>query len=120
MLVAVFVPYTYSIYFYQPKQRLNEAALSGKQVFQNYNCIACHQIYGLGGYIGPDITNVYKKKGPDYIRFVLTNGLNKMPKLNVSETEIIQLSEYLKFVDSTGTSPYINAKINWNGTVEEQ
>ncbi len=34
-------------------------AAAGKLLYQKYNCQACHQIYGLGGYMGPDLTNVY-------------------------------------------------------------
>ena len=30
----------------------------GQQLYQESNCTACHQIYGLGGYMGPDLTNV--------------------------------------------------------------
>ena len=31
----------------------------GKALFQQNNCIACHQLYGLGGYLGPELTNAY-------------------------------------------------------------
>lgn len=122
-LILLFIPYSYNIYFYPSKdnQLLKKPeSINGKLVFQSYNCIACHQIYGLGGYIGPDITNAYSNKGPDYISMVLKNGLGKMPKLNVTDKEIKELVAFLEDVDKTGISPYTHAEINWNGTVKPQ
>ena len=26
----------------------------GKKIYQEYNCQSCHQIFGLGGYLGPE------------------------------------------------------------------
>ncbi|MBK8357424.1 MAG: hypothetical protein IPL13_19205 [Saprospiraceae bacterium] len=44
---------------YKPSKQQEDA---GKLIWQDYNCNACHQIYGLGGYLGPDLTNVYSKE----------------------------------------------------------
>jgi len=41
----------------------SEKALQGQQLWQQNNCFSCHQIYGLGGYLGPDLTNVYSQRG---------------------------------------------------------
>jgi len=55
-----------------------EAALAkeGKQLFQDHNCISCHQVYGLGGYLGPDLTTAYsdKNRGEGYMRALLQSG----------------------------------------------
>ena len=31
---------------------LSAEALSGQQIWQDNNCTACHQFYGLGGFLG--------------------------------------------------------------------
>ncbi len=45
------------------KAFLTEDSRKGKLLFQEYNCISCHQLYGLGGYMGPDLTNVISAIG---------------------------------------------------------
>jgi nitric oxide reductase subunit C len=93
-------------------------ARKGKLLFQDYNCISCHQIYGLGGYMGPDLTNCYREKGEIVIRHFLKHGSPKMPNYKLSENEIDELTEYLEYIDKTGVYPVTNYKLNWYGTVE--
>lgn len=95
-------------------------AQAGQRLFQEKNCIACHQFYGLGGYMGPDLTNVISEagKGPSYARTFLEFGTSKMPDFNFEEAEIDSLIAYLQFVDATGKYPYPNPKVSWLGTVE--
>lgn len=38
----------------------------GELLFQNLGCIGCHIINGEGGGVGPELTNVYAEKGPEY------------------------------------------------------
>lgn len=96
---------------------LTENAVEGKLVFQKYNCIACHQLYGLGGYMGPDLTNVASTKGLDYAKAFILSGTDKMPAFKISEEELSMLLEYLNYVDKTGVSPSDQYQINKNGTV---
>ena len=42
---------------------MNKEAITGKVLYQKYNCTACHQIYGLGGFLGPDLTIVVSQQG---------------------------------------------------------
>ncbi len=95
-------------------------AADGKLLFQKYNCQACHQIYGLGGYMGPDLTNVYStpNKGSLYINAFLQNGTNRMPNFHLSQQEISSLTAYLATVDSTGNSPILKHKTSWYGSIE--
>jgi nitric oxide reductase subunit C len=97
-------------------------AAEGKLLFQKYNCQACHQIYGLGGYMGPDLTNVYSApgKGPVYMATLLKNGTYRMPNFNLDKHAISALISYLATVDSTGNSPLRNYKISWYGSIESQ
>lgn len=100
------------------KEVLTPSAQEGKLVFQSYNCIACHQVYGLGGYMGPDLTNVISAegKGEKYVTALLKHGTQRMPNFNLTETEIIQLTDYLIYLDKTGISPVRNFTLNLDGT----
>ncbi|HNR75212.1 MAG TPA: cytochrome c [Cyclobacteriaceae bacterium] len=98
---------------------MNEA-LAGKEIWQQKNCTACHQIYGLGGFMGPDLTNVYSApgKGPAYIKAFVQVGTNVMPAFNLSETELDQLVRFFERIDASGKADPKNFKRNLNGTIE--
>jgi nitric oxide reductase subunit C len=76
---------------------------NGKLLFQQHNCISCHQVYGLGGYLGPDLTTAWsdKSRGEAYIKAILKSGGNRMPDFHFSDQEIDDLNQYLKYVDNT-------------------
>lgn len=95
-------------------------ALEGQVLWQNNNCWSCHQIYGLGGYLGPDLTNVYSTnyKGENYIKAFLNSGVKTMPKFDFSEEEKNAIVAFLKHIDSTGYYPNNEAIIKPNGWVE--
>ena len=82
-----------------------EAIKCGKQLYQQYNCQSCHQLYGLGGYLGPELTTAYsdKHRGEAYLRAMLQNGGNRMPDFKFNKKEVDELIAYLKYVDSTAT-----------------
>ncbi len=104
------------------KQFMTEGAKNGKLVFQNYNCIACHQFYGLGGFMGPDLTNVMSApgKGEIYVKALMMTGTQRMPNFHLSIDEINSLSEYLIYVDKTGISPVRNFTIEYDGTITQK
>jgi len=89
-----------------------ERSTSGIAVWRTKNCEACHSIFGLGGHIGPDLTNVYSRKKEDYIDMVLKEGLLNMPDLDLSTYERKQLLNYLKEVDKLGIYPLHNITDN--------
>jgi nitric oxide reductase subunit C len=104
-----------------PSNPMNDAAVKGKDLFQQYNCISCHQVYGLGGYIGPDLTNAYSRSNQNtaYIKAMLQNGSARMPNFQMNDDQIQSITEYLKYLDRTGTSPVFDFKINYDGTITE-
>ena len=101
---------------------MTEGAQKGKLLFQKYNCTACHQLYGLGGYMGPDLTNAMSRSGIGemYVRALLQNGTERMPNFHLSEEEIKSLVAYLKYVDKTGISPVKKFEINYDGTITQK
>jgi len=90
----------------------NTSEVTGIDVWQSKNCEACHSIFGLGGHIGPDLTNVYSRKKEAYLDMVLKKGLLNMPNLELSITERKQLINYLKAVDKLGIYPLHNITDN--------
>lgn len=91
----------------------------GVNVWQSKNCAACHSIFGLGGHLGPDLTNTYGEKGAAYIDFVLKNGLQNMPKLELSQTERKQLISYLEHINNLGKYPLDNFSDNPFGVYDD-
>lgn len=77
----------------------------GIDVWRRENCVACHAVYGLGGHIAPDLTNVWRRRGAQHIKQVLRNGGASMPVLNLDDHEIEALSRYLQHIDQLGQYP---------------
>ena len=121
VLCIGFLSYSGFLYTHLPVSNPNFSITEakGKTLWQEHNCTACHQIYGLGGYLGPDLTNEYSLKGPDYIHIFIQTGNNTMPNYHLSESEIQDLIAYLKSVDRSGKSDPRKFSINTNGTINQ-
>lgn len=122
ILGALFLVYNYIIYTsegYTAKVELSPKAMEGQFLWQKNNCWSCHQLYGLGGYLGPDLTNVFSHpdKGPVYINAFLNSGVKTMPQYNFSVAEKEAIIEYLQVVDRTGYYPNFDANIEPSGWV---
>ena len=78
----------------------------GKAIFERHNCESCHQLFGLGGYLGPELTTVISDptRGALYARAVLQAGGSRMPDFHFSEAEIDALIAYLAYVDRSATT----------------
>lgn len=122
-LVMLFLFLGYSSFLYTvqpfPDPPANTAAENGKMVWQNYNCSSCHQIFGLGGYLGPDLTDEYTLRSEAIINSFLISGTSIMPNFHLSEQERSDLIEYLKTVDATGSADPKTFKIYTDGTIEQ-
>ena len=121
IFIVVFSFYSWEVYKDAdvPAITLNYKAQEGKYLWQQHNCISCHQLYGLGGFMGPDLTNVLSDptKGELYVEAILKSGMNRMPKYNFSNEEINNIIEFLKHTDQSGIYPYKDFKIHYDGTV---
>jgi nitric oxide reductase subunit C len=95
---------------------MNQQAINGKMLYQKYNCSACHQIYGLGGYLGPELTTVIslRKHDEGYSRSIMQHGSQRMPNFHLSATEINEMMEFLKYVDTTALTYKKNQYQNGN------
>lgn len=109
ILSILFLIYSFSIYLKpleaNKEEKYNkETAANGRLVWQQYNCQSCHQLFGLGGYLGPDLTNLMSQtgKGETLLRAMVKTGTKQMPAFNLSENEMSQLIEFLKSADASG------------------
>ncbi|MBN8699859.1 MAG: cytochrome c [Chitinophagales bacterium] len=95
-------------------------AAAGKLSWQKYNCNACHQVYGLGGYLGPDLTNVYSVRGPAYIEAFLKNGTGIMPDFHLKQGEIKNLLGFFRQLNASGKSDPKTFMLSYEGTIEQK
>ena len=119
-LTIAFLSYSVYLYTYLPfkQTKVSDQCVKGMDLWQKYNCNACHQVYGLGGYLGPDLTNVYSIKGKEYISAFLKSGTQIMPNFNFTDEEVSSLIAYLEMMDKTGKSDPRTYKVNNDGTIE--
>ncbi len=124
-LLCLFVIFNSFIYFqkssgaYRPVGKMSSEAIEGEKLWQQNNCTACHQLYGLGGYLGPDLTNVISNpsKGEDYVKAFLNSGVQSMPEFKFDKKERNQIVAFLSHVDKTGIYPNTNAVFTDDGWV---
>jgi nitric oxide reductase subunit C len=107
MLCTGFLAYSATIYIQPALQKKNgDSSLTadGKLVWQKYNCQSCHQLFGLGGYLGPDLTNVVSApgKGAPYLEAMITMGTQQMPAFRMSKSEMNALIGFLRSVNEAG------------------
>lgn len=108
-LFAAYSAYSIAVYTSGTSQAVIFSAAAqqqidkGKKIFQQNNCISCHQLYGLGGYLGPELTTAWSdnNRGEAYIKAFLKNGGPRMPQFHFTNEEINSLASYLQYVDST-------------------
>ncbi len=120
LFVAAYLIYSFTLYTSLPVKQclVDKRAGNGMLVWQKYNCNACHQLYGLGGYLGPDLTNVYSKRSEAFIKAFLKNGTTTMPNFNINDYEMDCLLKYFNTIDNSGKSDPRNFRINNDGTIE--
>ncbi|MCP5382291.1 MAG: cytochrome c [Kordiimonadaceae bacterium] len=127
LFLALFVSFFfYSANIYTSGTALNgetaasKNVLHGQKLFRENNCWACHQIYGLGGYMGPDLTNVVANPelGPEYARMFIEEGTDRMPNFGFNEQEVDDLIAYLKHIGEGGNYNPKKGEITWYGTVK--
>ena len=123
-LCAAFIPYSAYVYTQGTETShispMTKEARQGLKLFQAHNCVACHQFYGLGGYMGPDLTNVISTKGAGYARAFLMSGTQRMPNFNLKESELDAMVAFLEFVDASGEYPIAEYDVDWYGTVVQK
>lgn len=118
-LCALFALYTVLVYKgpdHVGTEPPDARVLAGMQQWQEQNCQSCHQFYGLGGYMGPDLTNVTARRSEQLIRTFIRYGTGRMPAHDLTETEIDELVVSLRWVNASGSSQVPDSAVHWTGT----
>lgn len=91
---------------------LTESVARGKLVWEKNACIDCHTILGEGAYFAPELGNVYKRRGGDFIKAWIksqptgTPGRRQMPQFNLTDKQLDDLVEFLKYTSEINTAKW--------------
>ena len=83
--------------------QISEQALDGRRLWHRNNCQSCHQLYGFGGFLGPDLTNAVARLEREQLNELLTEGYGQMPAFEMESEEIDAIWAFLVAMDRTGT-----------------
>ncbi len=121
-LTIAFLAYSFLLYTADTKEVVHASPLAreGKMIWQEKNCQACHQFYGLGGHLGPDLTNISAKFPEATIRAFLTSGTNIMPDFHLTDHEKDALVAFLKYTNTTGTADPKSFIQHPDGTISQK
>jgi len=114
-LFACFVGQSWLVYSddsgYQ-HEPLSETAQVGRGIWLRENCQSCHQLFGFGGFMGPDLTNRGHFFPPVAIQAILKAGPKQMPSFEISLKEAEALHDYFAAVNQLGVSQPSASKIS--------
>lgn len=95
----------------------NPQIAAGKRLWEHNNCIGCHSLLGEGAYFAPELGNVYKRRGPEFIKAWIksqptgTPGRRQMPNFHFTDTELDEITAFLKYASEINTA-------NWPPNIE--
>lgn len=99
------------------RQAITPSVVHGKKLWETNNCIGCHTLLGEGAYFAPELGNVYKRRGPEFIKAWIkaqpthTPGRRQMPQFNFTEQELDDIVAFLKYSSEINTA-------NWPPNIE--
>ncbi|MBV1875121.1 MAG: cytochrome c [Cycloclasticus sp.] len=94
-------------------ENLTEEVAAGKRLWEVNNCIGCHTLLGEGAYFAPELGNVYTRFGnsTDAIKIFIKSrpvngvpGRRSMPQFNLTDKELEEVAQFLKYVDGVKTA----------------
>ncbi len=99
VLVACFAVQTGLVYSDDRGTPLSDQAVRGRQIFHDNACQVCHQLYGQGGFLGPDLTNAASRVDQERLVSLLTIGSGQMPAFQLDEAQIWDMRAFLQEID---------------------
>ncbi|KRD13932.1 cytochrome C [Acidovorax sp. Root267] len=93
-------------------QAITPAVVAGKKIWETRNCIGCHTLLGEGAYFAPELGNVYKRRGGDFIKVWMKlqpTGVahrRQMPQFNLTDQQLDELVEFLKWTGEINTEKW--------------
>lgn len=107
LTASVFLGLTWDTFQQIPKRTnaaaLSESAIRGKHLWEDNNCMGCHTLFGEGAYYAPELTKVYERRGPVFIRAQLKDpeamypGERKMTNYHFKDDEIEDLVAFFEW-----------------------
>ena len=86
------------------ESNLSDEVKRGKLLWDKNNCMGCHTIMGEGAYYAPELTKVYDRRGPEWMKVFIKDpqamfpGERKMTKYNFTDSEINDLIAFFKWI----------------------
>lgn len=96
------------------QDEMTPMVIRGKHLWDESNCMGCHTLLGEGGYYAPELTKVYERRGPAFIRAMLEDpqgmypGQRKMYEYDLTDDEIeafIAFFQWIGNMDLNGFPP---------------
>lgn len=93
-------------------ENLSDSAKNGQQIWTDNNCMGCHTLLGEGGYYAPELTKVYERRGPEWMKVFLKDpqamypGERKMIQYNFSDDEINDVIAFFKWIGEMNLNNY--------------
>ncbi len=78
---------------------MGSQAVEGRRLWHENNCQVCHQLFGQGGFLGPDLTNAASRMDAPRLRSLLTIGSGQMPAYGLDDAQIAQVAAFLEYMD---------------------
>lgn len=85
-----------------PEVPIKGEALRGRKLWHEHNCGSCHQFFGFGGFLGPDLTNAAPRLTDERLHSLLTQGSGAMPAFHLQPDEISAIRQFLVEMNKTG------------------
>jgi nitric oxide reductase subunit C len=132
LCAVAFIGLTIDTFARIPKQtrqdQLTDAVIRGKDLWDRSNCMGCHTLLGEGAYYAPELTKVIERRGPVFVRAMLTDpeamypGQRRMWKYDFSERDkddLIAFFTWIGGMDLNGfpPAPTLGAVATPQGTV---
>ncbi len=95
------------------RENITPQVAEGKRLWEKHDCIGCHTLLGEGAYFAPELGNVYKRFGNSkeaikaFIKSRPANGIpgrRSMPQFNMTDKELDDLAEFLKWTSEVKTA----------------
>ena len=99
------------------QDKLSEAVVRGKRLWEKHACINCHTILGEGAYFAPELGNVFYRFGgrddaagaKEAIKAFIASqpsgvpGRRQMPNFKMTDAELTDLAEFFEWVSKIDT-----------------
>lgn len=99
------------------QQNLTPEVERGKELWESSNCMGCHTLFGEGAYYAPELTRVYERRGPEFIRAMLRDpaamypGQRRMQQYDFDDQEIEDLVAFFEWIGETDLNGFPPAPV---------